>query len=278
MLKSNPIAITGSEEPPWLIAVDIGNNRVKLARLPWHHRGPLPETLPLLRIASRCPCFTQLAEWLPAERAEWCVASVSRPVETQLAQWVREHRPGDVYRRLTNAMLPIEVRLDNPLQVGTDRLLAAMAAAKFKAPGCPAIVIDAGSAITVDLVSAQGAFEGGAILPGFEMMATALAQQTDQLPLIGNNTADPPAVVGKSTEAAIRSGLFWGHVGAVRELVQRMAGQTDAAPQVFVAGGDAALLAVYLSPAAQVVPHLVFQGLALTHQHLRRIGSRADPP
>jgi type III pantothenate kinase len=128
-------------------------------------------------------------------------------------------------------------------------------------------VIDAGSAITVDLVAEDGAFEGGAILPGFEMMATALQTQTDQLPLVSENPHDEiPDVVGRSTVAAIQSGLFWGHVGAVRELVDRIQLHAGQKPQVFIAGGDAARLAPFLKlkPPAQVVPHLVFEGIRLT--------------
>lgn len=256
--------------PRWLIAVDIGNNGVKLAQLAWEHGGQLPASVRLLRMASGRSAFDEMASWLPDEPAEWCVASVNRPAETRLAGWVHTQRPGDDYRLLSNRMLPIAIHVDDPSAVGTDRLLAAMAAGELRRAGSPAIVIDAGSAITVDLVSAEGAFEGGAILPGFEMMATALAHQTDQLPLIRElESQQLPAVVGKSTVAAIRSGLFWGHVGAVRELVQRMAAQAETQPQVFVAGGDAAKLAGYLGPGTRVVANLVVWGLVLCHRHLQ---------
>jgi type III pantothenate kinase len=123
--------------------------------------------------------------------------------------------------------------------------------------------VDAGTAITVDLVSADGAFEGGVILPGFRLTAKALAEGTDLLPHVDHDpAAAPPPVVGKSTAAAIRSGLFWGQVGAVRELTHRIAGELACSPQLFVAGGDAERLAGFL-PQARVVPELVLAGIAL---------------
>jgi type III pantothenate kinase len=258
------------QQPETLIVVDIGNHHIKFAGLSVADASAFPENASVLRLSSARMPFNELADWLPADRATWRVASVCRPVETGLARWVAIQRPADDYLRLTNDMLPIEVRVEQPERVGTDRLLAALAAAALRSNERPAIVIDAGSAITVDLVSADGAFEGGAILPGFEMMATALAQQTDQLPLIEPSAStQPPPVVGKSTVQAIRSGLFWSHIGAVRELVGRMASDLDTTPEIFVAGGDAAVLAGFLDGSTRVVPNLVFQGILIAHRHQR---------
>jgi type III pantothenate kinase len=106
------------------------------------------------------------------------------------------------------------------------------------------------------------------------MMARALAQQTDQLPLVDEaQAAVPPPVIGKSTVQAIRSGLFWSHVGAVRELVLRMAEDYGPTPQIFVAGGDAAKLATYLGPSVRVVPNLVFLGSLITYRSMRSSGN-----
>ena len=100
----------------------------------------------------------------------------------------------------------------------------------MRPPGRPAVVIDVGTAITVDLVSAEGAFLGGAILPGIAMSARALHEFTDLLPLVDmSELAAPPPALGDSTEAAMRSGLFWGAVGAVRQLIEQLAGDAPAA-------------------------------------------------
>jgi type III pantothenate kinase len=245
-----------------LLAVDIGNHQIKLGLFA-SDSGRLPQPAQTWQVSTRQGDFDRLASLLPPESLTWRIATVHRQAERTLAAWVQARRPGDHYRRLKNDDLPLAIHVDQPQCVGTDRLLAAVAANRLRAPTRPAIVVDAGTAITVDLVSAAGAFEGGVILPGFRLAARALSEGTDLLPEVDYEPASkPPPVVGKSTMAAIRSGLFWGQVGAVGELVRRMSDQLDAVPQVFVAGGDAERLAAYL-PQVQVVPELVLAGIAL---------------
>ncbi len=254
-----------------LLAVDIGNNQIKLGLIPSACAVGLPEPTQVLKIATRDLSFDRLSDWLPPDGLCWCVGAVHRETERQLAGWVREYRPDDSYVLLTHDRLPIEIRVDYPEQVGTDRLLAAVAAARLRATDRPAIVIDAGSAITVDLLSPDGAFQGGVILPGLEMVATAMAEQTDLLPLVRYSMSDePPPILGKSTAAAIQSGLFWGTVGAVREMVGRLSRELESPPQLFLAGGDASKLAPFLGETDRIIPELVLAGIALTYQNLRR--------
>ena len=90
-----------------------------------------------------------------------------------------------------------------------DRLAAAVAANRLH-QNCPAVVVDAGTAITVDSVAVDGVFQGGIIMPGMRMMLRSLATGTDLLPLIEAGFSDAiPDVIGRSTEDAIRSGVFW---------------------------------------------------------------------
>jgi type III pantothenate kinase len=79
---------------------------------------------------------------------------------------------------------------------------------------------------------------------------------------VATDGGKPPPVVGRSTDAAIRSGLFWGNIGAVRELVSRLTDRMGRAPQIFVTGGDAQRLAGFIAPDARFVPDLVLQGIA----------------
>jgi type III pantothenate kinase len=133
----------------------------------------------------------------------------------------------------------------------------------IRATDQPAIVIGAGSAITVNLIAANGAFEGGAILPGFRMSAEAL-YGADLLPLaILAPNDQPPPLLGKNTEDAIRSGLFWGAVGAVREVVTRMSEPLENEPDIFVTGGDLRQFTQYLGDEATFVPDMVLSGIAL---------------
>jgi type III pantothenate kinase len=192
------------------------------------------------------------------------VASVNREGQRVLADWVQSHRPQDDFRLLAHTDLPLAVRVDFPERVGVDRLAAAVAAAAIREPGRPAIVVDAGSAVTVDLVGGDGTFEGGVILAGFRLQAEALFGGADLLPLALLVPQDePPPVLGKSTEAAIKSGLFWGAVGAVRELVERLSADQPQRPHVFVTGGDLRRLAPLVGSDAQFVPNMVLAGIAI---------------
>jgi len=194
--------------------------------------------------------------------ATWRVASVHRPSEQRLADWIRDTYPAARYRNLTYTDLPIAVDVQNPERVGMDRLVAAVAVNQLRNPGSPAVIVDAGTAITVDLVNPAGHFLGGAILPGLRLISQALASKTDQLPRVDwNFQGSVPEPLGTSTETAIRSGLFWGSVGAIRELVARIGATASGSPQVYLTGGDAEKLASYISDDAVYVKDLVLRGI-----------------
>ncbi len=163
---------------------------------------------------------------------------------------------------ITNtAQFPLTIRVDEPRRVGIDRLLNAVAVNELRNPQRLAVIVDSGTATTVDLVTADGAFAGGAILPGLALSAKALHEYTALLPLVsvtelGQETPDP---LGRNTRSAIRSGLFWGQLGAVKELIEREAGPDV---DIFITGGGGALLTAYL-PRARFESHLPLQGLVL---------------
>ncbi|MCA9118772.1 MAG: type III pantothenate kinase [Planctomycetaceae bacterium] len=206
----------------------------------------------------------EIVSELPAEPCLWRVASVQRTTEHRLHQWQQKIRPQDDYLSLSYKDLSLEINVHFPERVGMDRLIAAVAVNERRDSERPAIIVDAGTAITVDLVDGTGIFQGGVILPGFRLSAQALADGTDQLPNVDATfRSDAPAVIGKSTTEAIRSGLFWGGVGAIRELVARTAAELDTSPQIFVTGGDAERLTGYLADDAQFVSDLVLRGIVL---------------
>lgn len=247
------------------IAVGIGNTTVKLGLTEcdggdtwpaWRARHEIP-TRELVAGAA-------LPGTLPEAPVEWLVASVHRRAEAQLRDWVTAHRPADRYYALGHADLPLAIRVDAPERVGLDRLTAAVAVNRLRGTA-PAIFIDAGTALTVNLVGSDGAFEGGVILPGFGLTARALSEGTDQLPLVlPESDAPPPPLVGKSTQGAILSGLFWGNVGAVRELVARFRAELAEPAHVYVTGGDTQRLTPYIDPEARFVPDLVLAGIVFS--------------
>jgi type III pantothenate kinase len=246
-----------------LLAVDIGNSSVKIGRFdPLPDQG-LPQPADLFQYQTEEALPAALKDWLPSLPCTWRIASVQRDGRRRLASWINQHRPADRVKVLSHTDLPIAVQVDYPERVGLDRLAAAVAANVLREPRRSAIVVDAGSAITVDLVDAAGAFQGGAILPGFKMSAEALFSAADLLPLaLLEPLSDPPSAIGKNTDAAIRSGLFWGAVGAVRELIDRVGREQSPAPQVFITGGDLRRLAEQLENSVEFVPHMVLAGIA----------------
>jgi len=163
--------------------------------------------------------------------------------------------------------IPIRAEVDKPERVGVDRLLAALAAFRRAEGAC--IVVDAGTAVTVDAVSADGAFQGGAIFPGLEMIARALAEGTAILPRVDLPSEAP--LVGKNTREAISAGLVHGVTGAVAALVEGARKTVGREAAVLLTGGDAALLAPHL-PAVlrEVVPNLVLEGLVIAYREWQK--------
>lgn len=248
-----------------LLAVDVGNSRIKLGEFEHPFAEPLPQparfaVLPL--------------DWAPRDLTEslardpgqyaWSISSVNRPAAARIFELLSEHKVAHV-QQLTYTDLPLVIDLPRPDLVGLDRLANAVAANRLRAKDQPAIVIDLGTAMKVDVISATGAFAGGAILPGLAMAARALHEFTDLLPLV--EVVVPPATLGTSTLDAIRSGLYWGAVGAVRELVGRLA-EEGRAVQFFLTGGDspnfAAILGTQEGRSLHYVPHLTLSGIALS--------------
>lgn len=250
-----------------LIAVDIGNSTTKLGWFSWPLDSGFPQPQQTADYPTDQTPPDAIVQRLAAEPLVWEIASVHRDGSRRLKAWIDAHRPHDDVRLLSYSDLPLAVEVEFPERVGLDRLAAAVAVNLLRTPDRAAIVVDAGTAITVDLVSAAGAFQGGAILPGFRMQAEALFGGADQLPYtLLEPTADPPAALGKNTEQAIRSGLFWGAVGAVRELLGELTKQCSDPPQVFVTGGDLRKLAAALGPTAEFVPNMVLAGVAISAQ------------
>jgi type III pantothenate kinase len=266
---------------PNFVAVDIGNSRIKLGRFDTPFAGRLPEPVQILELplVNRDGDFddTALVPWCEAHArgdAAWCIATVHRGATTRLVGVVKRlartlNRDWSL-RVVANEEVPLAIDVDFPELVGSDRLMAALAANRLRAPDRAAIVVDLGTAITVDLVTAEGAFAGGAILPGLAMAARALDDHTDALPrVVVDHWREPPAPLGKATEPAIEAGLFWGAVGAVRELIAQCSKNLTTAPEVFVTGGGSPLIVGALSQdrsgRVHHVPHLVLSGIALVH-------------
>jgi type III pantothenate kinase len=253
-----------SANPFPVVAVDVGNSRLKIGVFEHPFAEPLPHPA---RAVSLAPDWTPsdvkaIFPHGPADFA-WSIASVNRPGTVRLMDWLAQGGAKNV-RQLADTDLPLVVELAHPDRVGIDRLANAVAANRIRQPDLPAILIDIGSALTIDLVTAQGAFAGGAILPGIAMCARALHEFTDLLPLV--ELSEPPPALGRTTIDAVRSGLYWGAIGAARELVGQLAGDS-VEPEIFLTGGAGPLFAGVLAAQSarppQFIPHLTLAGIAL---------------
>jgi type III pantothenate kinase len=265
---------------PKLIAVDVGNSRIKIGMFDRVAGLPPPEPIDVidLPIMGRSGRFNaaELDAWCNANVAngsKWFVGSVHRAAVHRLIfavnDWARRSSLSCPLRQLTNADVPLTIRVDEPGRVGIDRLLAAFAAGRLRQRDRAAIIVDLGTAITVDLLEADGAFAGGAILPGVAMSAQALSDRTDALPHVNVGRLEkPPPALGKSTISAIESGVYWGMIGAIRELVSQLSAKLFESPELFLTGG-ASWQAVELFSADKLtvrhVPNLVLSGIALVN-------------
>jgi type III pantothenate kinase len=261
------------------IAIDIGNSRLKVGRFELQSTPTnLPEptdtfTLPIVNKTGEFDAdrFHAWCDEHIVKRSEFLVASVHRGATARLAAAVDHwtiHSQGEiVLRALTYRDVPLTIRVSEPARVGIDRLLSAFAANRLRDRDRPAIIVSLGTAITVDLLEADGAFAGGAILPGIAMSARALAEDTDALPHVNAERLEKPLALGKSTTAAIESGLYWGSLGAVRQLISQLSATLTRPPELFLTGGAAAQM---VNPLVEIedlqvrhVPHLVLAGIAL---------------
>ncbi|MBL6829858.1 MAG: type III pantothenate kinase [Pirellulales bacterium] len=254
-----------------VLLADVGNSRIKLAVMTEPATGG---TLPLLArrmdLASRSFHPANLDEWLRAVApgpAVVLVASVHDVAATRLEAMIAElaatqHRTLR-QRRIRPDDLPLQIDLPQPEKVGIDRLAAAAAANRLRSPGRPAVVVDCGTAVTVDLLSEKGVYLGGAILPGAPLMAKALADGTSKLPQIAAlERGMPPAMPGTATAEAIAVGIGWGFRGAVSRLVAegRRALKGDA--EVVLTGGwRSAVREEFFG--VKEMPDLVLEGVGL---------------
>ena len=166
--------------------------------------------------------------------------------------------------------LGIKLLIDNPWELGSDRIVTTLAA--YHLYGGPAIVISFSTAATFDVISAQGDFLGGAIAPGLMISAEALSSAASRLFLV--DLTPPRSALGKNTIENMQSGIIYGHVGLVQGLISRLRqeipGLTDETQVRIIAhGGQAQLMAPIIPEIQYVNQYLALEGLRLDYKKLR---------
>ena len=152
-----------------------------------------------------------------------------------------------------------QIRLDQPAEIGADRLLNALAA--HRRYHGPLVVVDFGTATTFDVVDRDGAYCGGVIAPGINLSLEALHRAAARLPRIG--IGRPQSVIGRGTVPAMQSGIYWGYVGLIEGLIARIEREFGTKLTVVATGGLAPLLAEGTTIIRHVDPDLTLDGLRL---------------
>lgn len=189
-------------------------------------------------------------------------ASVVPSLDDAFLEAVREYVGTSCLKVGSDIDLGVEIKTLNPSEVGADRLLNA-SAAKEKY-GSPLIVVDLGTAITLDVVSLEGAYLGGAIAPGMEVGMELLFSRTAKLPQI--SLVAPERYVGRSTTEAIQSGIIYGFVGMIDTLARGIFEELGAPCKVIATGGHASILAAHSQVVTEVDPWLTLDGLRIVYE------------
>jgi len=154
------------------------------------------------------------------------------------------------------------IRMDNPREVGADRLVNSVAA--YERIGGPCVIVDFGTAITYDVVSGEGEYGGGIIAPGVEISMEALTSRAAAIPKI--DLAPPRALIGKSTVEAIRSGVIYGFAAQVDGMIARLRAELGDGTEAIATGGLASAIVPFCELIEDVDEMLTLTGLRLIHE------------
>jgi type III pantothenate kinase len=151
------------------------------------------------------------------------------------------------------------IRYDNPREIGPDRLVNAVAG--YERAGGPCVIVDFGTAVTHDVVSADGEYLGGVIFPGVEISLEALSERAAALPKI--DLVEPRSLIGKSTVDAIRAGMIFGYAAMVDGILARLREQLGKETRAIATGGLAGIVVPFCDHIDEVDDLLTLQGLRL---------------
>jgi type III pantothenate kinase len=181
------------------------------------------------------------------------------PVFQNLCQKLFQLRPLVVGPGLKTGM---PILYENPLEVGADRVVVAVAA--FEKYGGPCVVVDFGTATTFDAISSRGEYLGGAIAPGIQISAEALFLKTAKLPRI--EIRKPKKAIGRSTVASMQAGLFFGYVGLISNIIKRIKRELGGEAKVIATGGFAAQISPEIKSIDVNESHLTLEGLRIIYE------------
>lgn len=243
----------------WL-AIDIGNTNIHIgifeddalhSSYSVKSDFPLPENLEII-----------LNPVVLAKPQAVVISSVNPKAEVFVVEYIQKHFFVNPQFIGKDILVPMPVLTDQPEKVGVDRLVNALAA--YEKTNICTIVVDAGTAITIDVINDDGAFMGGIIAPGMGISSKALHHFTALLPEI--TIEKPKNVLEKNTKGAINSGIYWGTVGMISRLINMLCDELKCQPAIIATGGDAQLLAPEIPQITAVIPSLTLEGIKIVYK------------
>lgn len=249
-----------------VIALNVGNSRTQVGRF---EAGKLAtserwENAELTRLTER---IVELWREIGDKNASIVIASVNEDAARRITSGIEDQLSIDVFAVGDDMPIPIGRQLDPETITGVDRLLNAAAAYDVLGQAC--VIVDAGTAVTVDFVDGEGTFHGGAIAPGARMQLRALHEHTSSLPEL-DFRAPENEPFGRNTAEAMLQGVTQGIRGTVRYLVERYAEEFGSYPTVIATGGDAEVLFGEDELIDRIVPELTLLGIAACVKHAMR--------
>ena len=252
-----------------VIAIDIGNTNISIA-LFLDNKEPLIESIAGEDTEKLESWLKSAWEKIPVvesskekKRDGVIVVSSVKPSWTKtIKEIAKENFDERIHVIGKDITLPMDLWVDEPDKVGTDRVVAAAAA--YDVIEDAVVVADFGTAVTIDLVDQNGIFLGGVICPGFEISARALKDYTAQLPNI--KVTRPKAPYGKNTVDAINCGLYYSVIGALQEIIRRYAEELGKWPKTIITGSGAKTIYTDCDFIDDYVPNLVVKGVFLAYK------------
>ena len=252
-----------------LLAVDIGNTQTHLGafegeELVEHWRFQTRAGATGDELAERIGGLMALSGLGLDQVDAVCVSSVVPPLGNQYEQLTQRYLEAECLQVEPGIKTGMAIRIDNPLEVGADRLVNAVAAYDLVGGAC--VVVDFGTGINFDAVSAAGEYLGGAIAPGLEISLTALVERAARIPRI--ELKEPEAAIGRSSRAAIQSGVVYGFAGLIDGVARRIEDELGEA-RFLATGGLAAAIVPFTETIDEVEDQLTLKGLRIIHERNR---------
>ncbi|MBC7900147.1 MAG: type III pantothenate kinase [Saprospiraceae bacterium] len=256
-----------------LLAVDIGNSSIKFGIYDSEtllHKFSIPTN----RNSSSKEIKQTIGNELNRGITHAIASSVVPEIEKALREFCSEHLGVNLVIVDNTFDFGMKINYDPVSSAGTDRLIAAFAAARKY--GKPCIICDFGTAATIDAVSSNGEYLGGIIAPGMAVMAEVLHLKTSKLPRV--EIAKPDKVIGNSTVGSIQSGIFYGYIGLVDGIIRRMIGElalplqetgvSNEKLRIIATGGFARLIADNSQVIEIVDENLMLDGLHFVYKQV----------